>query len=102
MTEELLLNFIEIIDTINIVVHDLFPETQLRGSYIGQMKGMFYMSPIIASRVLWRNMYPNDTWTASNVQILQLVDIYLQNGLSWEGDKLLESNSAIIPNGLGP
>lgn len=96
MTMDLFLKFLDIVDVVDIIVEKLFPTIEVKGSYIGQMSGSFYLSPALASRLLWRKEYPDDKWEASEEQIIQLLDIYLQNGWAWTGDKLLQNNSAII------
>ena len=96
MTLDLYLKFLDIVNVVDIIVEKLFPTIEVKGSYIGQMSGSFYLSPALASRLLWRKEYPDDKWEASEEQIIQLLDIYLQNGWAWTGDKLLQNNSAII------
>ena len=96
MTMDLFLKFLDIVDVVDIIVEKLFPTIEVKGAYIGQMSGSFYLSPAMASRLLWRKEYPDDKWEASEEQIIQLLDIYLQNGWDWKGDKLLQNNSAII------
>jgi len=97
MTEQLYIQMSNIINTINIIVETLFPTFEVKASFVGQMSGTFNISHVLAVRLLWRQEYCNDKWMASEEQILQLVDIYLQNGWSWKGDKLLDKNSAFIP-----
>lgn len=96
MTMDLYLNFIDIINEVNIIVENLFPSVEVKGSYIAQMKGTFYLPPTLASRLIWRKDYPTDKWDGTDEQIIQLLDIYLQNGWPWDTDPFMQKNSAII------
>ena len=96
MTLDLYLKFLDIVNVVDIIVEKLFPTIEVKGAYIGQMSGTFYLSPALASRLLWRKEYPDDKWEGTDEQIIQLLDIYLQNGWPWDTDLFMQKHSALI------
>jgi hypothetical protein len=100
LTDELISTFKTMLSQVRVVVDSLFQVTEAKSLFVAPMAARACIHPAIATRLLWRRAYPAATWVGSETQVLQLLDIYLQNGWPWGADPLFNNNADCLPENM--
>ena len=93
MTNTLLLNFLEIIDSVNAVVKEFFPAAIVTSSAITKIKSLAFLNDYTYVRFLWISRHPGMIFDDNNLSLCyEIKDIYLEFGLtSWTTDPLVNT-----------
>jgi hypothetical protein len=72
------------------VVDKFFPAVKAKARVVGNMSATSNMSPAMFVRVVWINTHKGITYTNSDFQQLEIINIYLQYpDLDWRADKYI-------------
>lgn len=79
-----------LIGTIRQVVNEFFPKWTGYAQVIGEMGATSVVPPPIFVRFVWANTHKGETFTNSDYQQFEIIDIYLQYPpLDWRDDKYI-------------
>lgn len=85
------------VEAIEKVIKTLFPASEASATFIANMGATGVIKPTIATRLQWRKRYPNDVFSGTEEQKLQLKYIYLEFGWDWRTDKYLNPPIESVP-----
>lgn len=102
LTGSLIQSFSSLLTQVHSAVTTLFPSIETKSTFVANIRARACIPDPFFARVLWTRTYLGEAWTGTRVQILQLLDIYLQNGLSYKGDKLFDTTLECLPGSAFP
>lgn len=102
LTSSLLSSFQSLLTQVYAAVSTLFPALDAKSMFVADIPARACIPAPIFARLLWRRAHPGDTWTGGRVQVLQLLDIYLQHGMSYAGDPFFDDTLACLPGAEFP
>lgn len=93
MTNILLLNFLDIVDSVNAVVKEFFPAAIATSSAITKIKSLAFLNDYTYVRFLWISRHPGMIFDDNNLSLrYEIKDIYLEFDLtSWNTDPLVNT-----------
>lgn len=68
------------------VIDKLFPNITAQAPITGSLGAVTQVPPIMFCRLIWAHKNPGDVFTNTELQIIQLKQIFLQYGLDWRAD----------------
>ena len=93
MTDILLQQFLDIIDSVKTVVQEFFPAQSVTSSVITKIKSLAFLNDFTYVRFLWISRHPGMIFDNNNLSLrYEIKDIYLEFGLtSWNTDPLVNT-----------
>ena len=93
MTDILMQQFFEIVESVRLVVHEFFPATIATSSLITKIRAMAFLNDYTYVRFLWISRHPGMIFDDNNLSLrYEIKDIYLEFGLtSWTTDPLVNT-----------
>lgn len=93
MTDILLQQFLDIIESVKTVVQEFFPAQSVTSSVITKIKSLAFLNDFTYVRFLWISRHPGMIFDDNNLSLrYEIKDIYLEFGLtSWNTDPLVNT-----------
>ena len=93
MTDILLQQFLDIVDSVKKVVQEFFPAQSVTSSVITKIKSLAFLNDFTYVRFLWISRHPGMIFDNDNLSLrYEIKDIYLEFGLtSWDVDPLVNT-----------
>jgi len=93
MTDILLQQFLDIVDSVKKVVQEFFPAQSVTSSVIAKIKSLAFLNDFTYVRFLWISRHPGMIFDNDNLSLrYEIKDIYLEFGLtSWDVDPLVNT-----------
>ena len=93
MTDILLQQFLDIVDSVKAVVQEFFPASNLMSAAIAKIRSLAFLNDYTYVRFLWISRHPGMIFDANNLSLrYEIKDIYLEFGLStWVNDPLVNT-----------
>jgi hypothetical protein len=102
LTSSLLSSFKTLLSQVHSAVSTLFPALDAKSTFVANIDARACVPAPLFARLLWRRAHPGEKWTGDRTQVLQLLDIYLRNGMSYAGDPFFDDAIACLPGGEFP
>ena len=86
-----LTDFYTLLESVRRVVDELFPAARAQAPYVARMAARGMVPVPIFVRLLWRTRHKGVVFTASQVQLIQLRDMYLECGFDPTTDRIFDA-----------
>jgi len=93
MTDILLQQFLDIVESVKTVVQEFFPASNLMSTAITKIKSLAFLNDYTYVRFMWISRHPGMIFDNNNLSLrYEIKDIYLEFGLtSWNTDPLVNT-----------
>jgi hypothetical protein len=93
MTDILLQQFLDIVESVKTVVQEFFPASNLMSTAITKIKSLAFLNDYTYVRFMWISRHPGMIFDDNNLSLrYEIKDIYLEFGLtSWNVDPLVNT-----------
>jgi hypothetical protein len=93
MTDILLQQFLDIVESVKTVVQEFFPASNLMSTAITKIKSLAFLNDYTYVRFMWISRHPGMIFDDNNLSLrYEIKDIYLEFGLtSWDTDPLVNT-----------
>ena len=84
--------FLAMIESLRTTIDKLFPATELKAPFVAPMGATGGVPVPIFIRLAWRKRYTGVKFEGTNIQLGQLIDLYMSYNLDWKTDKYIVAN----------
>jgi hypothetical protein len=93
MTDILLQQFLDIVESVRLVVQEFFPAVNITSSTVTKIKSLAFLNDFTYVRFMWISRHPGMIFDDNNLSLrYEIKDIYLEFGLtSWTTDPLVNT-----------
>ena len=84
-------DFYDFLGSVKRLIVELFPAAKAQAPYVARMAARGAIPVPIFVRLLWRSRHKDIKFTATQVQLLQLRDMYLESGFDPKDDRIFDT-----------